>query len=347
MLANRRSSGTHVVTRSIAALLALAAANAAGGATAGKSAPGNPSTGAAQPWPIKPIRFIVPFPPASSTDAAARVVTQRLGEALAQQVVIDNRAGASGSIGCEMAARATPDGYTLVLGTASTHAVAVSVNPHLRYDPLRDFAPISLIGSAPYVLAVNPALAANSVQELVALAKAKPGQLSYASAGNASVAHLAGELFATMAGVKLNHIPYKSSALSVVDVMSGRIEMQFGSISPTLPHIRSGRLRALAVTGATRLNHLPEVPTIAQSGYRGYEVALWMGILAPAATPPAIVARLNREVTAVLRTAEISDALVAQGIDPGPNTPMAFATHIRNEIAKWRKVVTAAGITAE
>lgn len=333
--------------RSILALLTMVAANAVRGAPGEKSATGNAATSAAQQWPAKPIRFIVPFPPGSSTDAAARVVAQKLGEALAQQVVIDNRAGASGSIGCEMAARATPDGYTLVLGTASTHAVAVSVNPHLRYDPLKDFSPVSLIGSAPYVLAVNPALAANNVHELIALAKTRPGELSYASAGNASVAHLAGELFATMAGIKLNHIPYKSSALSVLDVMSGRIEMQFGSISPTLPHIRSGRLRALAVTGATRLNHLPEVPTIAQSGFRGYEVALWMGILAPAATSPAIVARLNREVTAVLRATEIIDALVAQGIEPGPSTPMAFATHIRTEITKWRKVVTAAGVQAE
>lgn len=333
--------------RSILALLAVVAANAVCGAPVDKSGAATPSTVTGQGWPTKPIRFIVPFPPGSSTDAAARVVGQKLGETLMQPVVIDNRAGASGSIGCEMAARAAPDGYTLVLGTASTHAVAVSVNSHLRYDPLKDFSPVSLIGSAPYVLAVNPAIAANSVQELVALAKARPGQLSYASAGNASVAHLAGELFATMAGVKLNHIPYKSSALSVIDVLSGRIELQFGSISPTLPHIRSGRLRALAVTGATRLTNLPDVPTVAQSGFPGYEVALWMGILAPAATSPAIVSRLNREVTAILRAADVKEALVAQGLEPSPSTPIAFTTHIRNEITKWRKVVNTAGVTAE
>ena len=333
--------------RSILALLAMVAANTVCGAPGENSGAATPSTSAGQGWPAKPIRFIVPFPPGSSTDAAARVVAHRLSEALVQQVVIDNRAGASGSIGCEIAARAAPDGYTLVLGTASTHAVAVSVNSHLRYDPLKDFSPISLIGSAPYVLAVHPAIAANSVQELIALAKTRPGQLSYASAGNASVAHLAGELFATMAGVKLNHVPYKSSALSVIDVLSGRIELQFGSISPTLPHIRSGRLRALAVTGATRLTNLPDVPTVAQSGFPGYEVTLWQGILAPAFTSPAIVARLNREVTAILRAADIKNALVAQGIEPDPSTPIAFTTHIRNEIAKWRKVVTTAGIHAE
>ncbi len=332
--------------RPILTLLVMVAANGVCAAQDEKSGAATAPASAGQGWPTKPIRFIVPFPSGSSTDAAARVVAQKLGEALTQQVVVDNRAGASGSIGCEMAARATPDGYTLVLGTASTHAVAASVNPNLRYDPLRDFSPISLIGSSPYVLAVHPAVAANSVQELIALAKTRPGQLSYGSAGNASLAHLAGELFATMAGVKLNHIPYKSSALSVIDVLSGRIELQFGSISPTLPHIRNGRLRALAVTGATRLANLPDVPTVAQSGLRGYEVTLWMGILAPAATSPAIVSRLNREVTAILRVANVKDALVAQGVEPTPSTPTAFATHIRDEIAKWRKVVKAAGVLA-
>ena len=295
-------------------------------------------------WPAKPIRFIVPFPPGSATDAAARLVAQKLGTALGQQVVIDNRAGASGNIGAETGARAAPDGYTLVLGTASTHAVAASVNPHLGYDPVKDFSPISLIGSSPYVVAVHPAVAANNIKEFIALAKGRPGQINYASAGNASLAHLAGELFATMADVKLNHIPYKSSALAVVDVLSGRIELQFGSISPTLPHIRSGRLRALAVTGAARLAALPEVPTVAESGLPGYEVSLWMGILVPAATPFVIVSRLNREVTVILSAADVKDTLVAQGLEPGASTTAAFAVRIRDELAKWRKVVKTAGV---
>ena len=321
------------------ALITAVAANAASGAT--------PAGAEAAGWPSKPLRFIVPFPAGSSTDSAARLLAPRLGAALGQQVIIDNRAGASGNIGVETAARAAPDGYTLVLGTASTHAVAASVNPRLGYDPVRDFSPVSLIVSSPYVLAVHPALAANNVRELIALAQARPGRINYTSAGNASLAHLAGELFATLAGVQLNHVPYKSSGLAVVDVLSGRVELQFGSIAPTLPHIRSGRLRALATTGAARLSALPEVPTVAESGLPGYEVALWMGILAPAATPGAIVAKLNREIAAMLGTADMKEALVAQGLEPGASTPAAFSARIRDEIAKWRKVVKTAGVHAD
>ncbi len=322
------------MTRLIAGLIIAAAAQAAGAAAAPD----------ARTWPAKSIRLIVLFSPGSATDTIARLIAQNLGATFGQQIVIDNRAGASGSIGAEMAARATPDGYTLVLGTTSTHAVAASVNSKLSYDPVKDFAPISLVGSSPYVVAVHPAVAAGSLKELIALAKSRPAQLSYASAGNASLAHLAGELFATMAGVKLNHVPYKSSALSVLDVLSGRIEMQFGSIAPTLPHIRAGRLRALAVTGATRLAAMPEVPTVAESGLRGYEVSLWMGILAPQGTPGTIVTLLNREILTILGTAAIRDALIAQGVEPRPSTPAAFAAYIRDEIAKYRKVVKTAGI---
>ncbi len=326
------------MTRLILTLLIFAAARAIGAA---------PFESGAAPWPAKSTRLIVPFSPGSATDTIARVVAQKLSEALGQPVVIDNRAGASGSIGAEIAARAAPDGYTLILGTTSTHAIAASINPNLSYDPVSDFSPISLIGSSPYVVAVHPALAANDLQELIALAKARPGQLSYGSAGNASLAHLAGELFSLMAGVKLIHVPYKSSALSVLDVLSGRIELQFGSIAPTLPHIRSGRLRALAVTGATRLAALPAVPTVIESGLRGYEVSLWMGILAPARTPAAIVSRLHRELVAILGMAGIKDALVAQGVEPRPSTPADFAAYIRAEIAKYRKVVKTAGIVVD
>jgi len=326
------------MTRLTLTLLMIVAARAVGAA---------PSESGAAPWPAKSTRLIVPFSPGSATDTIARVVAQKLSEALGQPAVIDNRAGASGSIGAEIAARAAPDGYTLILGTTSTHAIAASVNSKLSYDPVSDFSPISLVGSSPYVVAVHPALAANDLKELIALAKAKPGQLSYGSAGNASLAHLAGELFSLMAGVKLIHVPYKSSALSVLDVLSGRIELQFGSIAPTLPHIRSGRLRALAVTGATRLAALPAVPTVIEAGLRGYEVSLWMGILAPARTPAAIVSRLHRELVAILGTAGIKDALVAQGVEPRPSTPADFAAYIRAEIAKYRKVVKTAGIVAE
>ena len=298
-------------------------------------------------WPAKPIRLIVPFPPGSSTDSTARLIAPKLGAALGQPMVIDNRAGASGNIGIETGARAAPDGYTLVLGTASTHAVAAGVNAKLAYDPVKDFSPVSLITISPYVLVVHPAVAAGSVKELIALATRRPGEISYASAGNASLAHLAGEWFSSLAGIKLNHVPYKSSALAVLDLLSGRIDLQFGSIAPTLPHIRNGRLRALATTGARRVSVLPEVPTVIESGVRGYEVSLWFGILAPAAVPPAIVARLNREINALLALADMKEALIAQGLEPEGGTPEAFAARIRDEIAKWRKVVKAAGVHAE
>jgi len=301
-----------------------------------------PSSGAA--WPARPVRLIVPFPAGSATDTAARLVGQSLSTALAQQVVIDNRAGASGNIGVEVAAHAPADGYTLVLGTASTHALAPSLNPHLSYDPAKDFAPISLIGDAPYVLVAHPSVPAANVRDLIALGKAKPGSLNYASAGQASLAHLAGELFAAMAGVQLTHVPYKSSAQAVIDLAAGRIELQFGTIAPTLPYIRNRQLRALGVTGSERIANLPEVPTIAQAALPGYEASLWMGLLAPAGTPAAIIRRVNREVIKALGLGELRAAFVAQGIEPLASTPDVFAQRIRADAEKWRKLVTATGI---
>jgi len=301
----------------------------------------------AQSYPSKPVRLIVPFPPGSATDAAARVVATRLSDTFGQSVVIDNRSGASGNIGVELGARALPDGYTLSLGTTSTHAVGPGTNPRIGYDPIRDFAPIALMGSSPYVLAVHPSVNANNLRELIALAKTKPGELRYASAGNTSLAHLAGELFSTMAAVKLSHIPYKSSALSVVDLLAGRIEIQFGSISPALPHIRSNRLRALAVTGATRLGALPDTPTVSEAGLRGYEVTLWFGVLAPARTPTTVVTQLNRAIVSVLSANETKETLLAQGVQPGGGTPAAFAELIQRELEKWRGVAKTAGIEGE
>jgi tripartite-type tricarboxylate transporter receptor subunit TctC len=314
---------------------------AAGVAGAASAAATFDSTSA--PWPARPIRLIVPFPPGSSTDAAARLIAPKLGDTLGQQVVIDTRAGARGNIGVELGARAAADGYTLTLGTASTHAVAASVNTKPGYDPEKDFAPLSLITFSPYVLAAHPAVAATSLHELIALAKTRPGELSYASAGNASLAHLAGEWFSAKTGVRLNHVPYKSSALAAIDLLSGRINLQFGSIAPTLPHIRSGKLRALATTGVHRVSVLPEVPTVIESGVRGYEVTLWFGLLAPAATPATIVARLNRGINAILAPADMRQALIAQGLEPAGSTPAAFARRIREEIARWREVVKTTG----
>ena len=298
-------------------------------------------------WPDHPIHLIVPFPAGSSTDTIARIVGQILSPRLGQQIVIDNRPGASGDLGAEAVARAAPDGYTIGIATTSTHALAVSLNSHLAYDPIKDFSPISLIGDSPYVLAVYPGVPAKSVAELIALAKEKPRALNYASAGSASLAHLAGALFEKMAGVELTHVPYRSSAQSVLDLVEGRIEMQFGQLAPTLPFLKSGKMRALAVTGAQRVEALPDVPTIAESGLPGYAVSLWMAIVAPAGVPRPIVDRLNREINAVVGSPEGVKALRAQLFTPAADTPEALQALIRDEIAKWRDVTHAAGIKPE
>ena len=298
-------------------------------------------------WPDRPIRLIVPFPAGSSSDIISRILMQRLGARLGQQVVVENRVGASGNIGADAVAKAAPDGYTIGIATASTHAVAVSLSAGLPYDPIKDFAPVSLIGSAPYVLVVYPGLPVNTLADLVALAKAKPGALNYGSAGVASLAHLATALFATMAGINITHVPYKASAQSVTDMIAGRLEMQFATIAPSLPHIRAGQLRALAVSGTTRVSALPQVPTVAETGIAGYEAALWLALVMPAATRPAIVARLNREMTEILSSADARDALVAQGVEPEPGPPAALTERIRTDIEKWRGVMVKAGIRAE
>ena len=298
-------------------------------------------------WPERPIRLVVPFPAGSSTDIIARIIAQKLGHRVGQQIVIENRAGASGNIGADAVAKAAPDGYTIGIATASTHAVAASLSANLPYDPIRDFAPVSMIGSQPYVLVLYPGLPAHNLAELLALAKAKPGTLNYGSAGVASLAHLATALLASMAGVTLTHVPYKSSAQSVTDMMTGRLDMQFATIAPTLPNIQAGQLRALVTSGRTRVVALPEVPTVAKSGIAGYEAALWVSFVAPPATPAAIVARLNREVNEILSSAEGKEALVAQGMEAQPGPPDAVTERIQTDIEKWRAVVTKAGIRAE
>ncbi len=298
-------------------------------------------------WPARPIRMIVPFPAGSASDTVARLLGNSLSASLGKTIVIDDRAGASGNIGVGVAAHAAPDGYTLVLGTASTQTLAPSLNPHLDYDPLTDFAPISLVAEAPYVLVVAPTVPAMTTGELIALAKANPGGLNYGSAGPASLAHLAGELFASTGGVVLTHVPYKSSAQSVVDIVAGRIQLQFATIAPTLPYIRDGRLRALGVTSAGRVTTLPDIPTIAEAALPGYEASLWLGVLAPARTSPLIVERLNREIVAALAAPELKEALIAQGFEPAADTPAAFAARIRSDTEKWRRVIAAADIHEE
>jgi tripartite-type tricarboxylate transporter receptor subunit TctC len=318
--------------------MALAAMLAAGTAAA--------QTGDA-PWPDRPIRLIVPFPAGSSTDIISRILAQRLGARLGQQVVIDNRVGASGNIGADAVAKAAPDGHTLGIATASTHAVALSLSANLPYDPIKDFAPVVMIGAAPYVLVVYPGLPVNKVAELIALAKAKPAALNYGSAGVASLAHLATALFATMAGINITHVPYKASAQSVTDMITGRLEMQFATIAPSLPHIRASQLRPLATSGSKRVSALPAVPTVAETGLIGYEAALWLAVVMPAATRPTIVARINREMTEILNAADTKEVLAAQGVEAEPGPTEALSQRIRSDIEKWRTVVAKAGIRAD
>jgi tripartite-type tricarboxylate transporter receptor subunit TctC len=301
----------------------------------------------ASEWPQRPIRLIVPFPAGASTDIIARILAQKMGQQLGQQIVIENRAGASGNIGADAIAKAAADGYTIGLATASTHAVAASLNPNLPYDPIKDFAPVAMLGSQPYVLVLHPALPARNLAELIALARAKPETLNYCSAGVASLAHLATALFATMAGIDIVHVPYKSSAQSVTDMITGRLDMQFATIAPSLPNIQAGQLRALATSGKTRVAVLPEVPTVAEAGIAGYEAALWVAVVAPAATSTTIVARLNRVLNEILKSPEGTDALIAQGMTAEVGTPEAVTQRIRTDIVKWRDVAAKAGIRPE
>ena len=312
----------------------------------GLAMPGAAAQGDAN-WPDKPIRVVVPFPAGSLTDITMRILQQQIGSRLGQQLVIDNRSGASGNIGADALAKSPGDGYNFGLATNSTHAVATALNPRLPYDPIKDFALISLIGDSPYVLITSPSLPANSVQELIALAKAKPGALNYASAGPASLAHLAGALFAQMAGVKITEVPYRSSAQSVLDTSEGRIEMQFGTMAPVLPQVRAGKVKALAVTSLKRSDALPDVPTLAESGLPGYEATLWLAMVAPAATPPAIVARMGHELREVLAQADVIEAFKAQGIEALVSTPEELRARIERDIAKWRKLAQETGISMQ
>jgi tripartite-type tricarboxylate transporter receptor subunit TctC len=298
-------------------------------------------------WPTKPIRLIAPFPPASTSDVIGRVFGQKMSQRLGQPVIIDNRVGASGNIGADAIAKAAPDGYTIGIVTSSTHAVAVSLSGKLPYDPLKDFTPISMLANSPYVLVLYPGVPAKDIKELVALAKSKPGTLNYGSAGPASLAHLAGALFATLSDIQLTHVPYKSSAQSAVDLISGRLEMQFATIAPTLANIRANQLRALAVTGRKRSDALPDLPTMDEAGVKGYEATLWFALVGPAGLPPAIAAKLNRETLDILNSAEMKEALAQQGLVPDSSTPDALAAQIRGDIVKWRDVIARAGIKPE
>ena len=296
----------------------------------------------AQNYPTKPIRMIVPFAPGGGTDILARVIGQKLGESMGQQVVVDNRAGAGGNLGAELAANANPDGHTILMVSAS-YAVNASLYK-LAFDPVKDLVAVTQVASVPFVLVAHPSLPANSVKELIALAQAKPGHLNYASSGNGSSPHLAGELFTMMTGTKMVHIPYKGGAPALAEVIGGQVQLLFSTVIQGLPQLKAGKLKAIAVGSPRRSSALPDVPTIAESGVPGYDVTNWFGVLAPGPTPKPIVARLNKEIVQHLRSADLKARLAAEGADPVGSTPAEFEQVIRRDIDKYVRIVKAAGV---
>jgi tripartite-type tricarboxylate transporter receptor subunit TctC len=300
----------------------------------------------AQAYPTKPVRIISPFAPGGGNDALCRIVAPRLSENLKQPVYIENRAGANGVIGTEIAARSAPDGYTIVL-IPSGHAVNASLRKKLPFDSIRDFTPLTLAGSSPLVLAVHPSLPVKSVKGLIALAKAQPGQLTYVSAGVGSSGHLGGALFESLTRTKMLHIPYKGMALAITDLISGQVTMTFGTSLSVVPHARSGRLRALATTGAQRSPALPDLPTVAEAGVAGYEASLWYGFVGPARIPAPDVQRLHGALVAALTLPDVRDKLASQGVDPRTNTPEEFSRLLVSDLERWAKVVQRAGIQPE
>jgi tripartite-type tricarboxylate transporter receptor subunit TctC len=306
-----------------------------------------PAVPFSQDWPNKPIRFIVPFPPGGGTDIFSRTIANRLGEALHTQVVVDNKPGAGGNIGLDAAAKSAPDGYTLVMGQTSNLAINPSLYAKVAFDPIKDFTPISLITSAPLVLVVAPGAPWNSLADVVAAAKARPGQLSFASPGNGTVGHLAGEMLSRAAGIKLVHVPYKGAAPAMTDLMGRQVDMYFASLGAGVAQVKGGKLRALAVTTAERSPALPGVPTIAESGYRNFDASTWYGVLAPAGTPAAIVARLNAQITRILQLPEVRERLASDGGEILGGTPERFASFLKTEHAKWLQIVKDSGARIE
>jgi tripartite-type tricarboxylate transporter receptor subunit TctC len=302
---------------------------------------------AQQNYPSRPIRLIVPYPTGGPTDLIARAVNERLGERLGQQVVVDNRGGAATLIGTETAARAPADGYTLLVATITTLAVNPSLKLKLPYDPERDFAPISMLGVQPYLLATHPSLPATTISQLVAHAKANPGKLNFASAGVGTGAHLAGEMFQHMAGIDIVHVPYKGTGPAIVDLIGGQVALLMGGISALRPQALSGKLRVLGITSAKRSPAVPDVPTIAESGITGYQTTSWNSMVAPRGVPQAIINRLNKEVVAVLSQPEVRDRLRAQGTDTDPGTPAQLAAHIKSERARFEKLIKTIGLPRE
>jgi tripartite-type tricarboxylate transporter receptor subunit TctC len=306
-----------------------------------------PAIATAQNYPAKPLRFIVPFPPGGGNDTIARLVAQKLSASLGQQVLVDNRPGAGGTIGAEAAARSPGDGYTIFLAGVGTHGINPNLRKKLPYDALKDFEAVSLIASAPLLVVIHPSLPAKSVKELIAIAKARPGQINYASNGAGGSSHLAVELFDMMAGVKLTHIPYKGMVPAFTDLLSGEVQVMFSSAVAMLPQVKAGRLRAIAMTGSKRSAAIPNIPTVAESGVPGYETGSWYGITVPAGTPKPIVERLSRETQTIVKSKDITSKLNEEAVIPIGSTPEAFDKHIRNELARWAKVIKAAKVELE
>ena len=299
------------------------------------------------PYPTRPVRFIVPFAPGGSTDTLARTLAQRLTDALGQQVVVDNRSGGNGNIGTEIVARAVPDGHTIVLGYIANLGIGPSLYAKLPFDPVKDFAPVTLLAVAPNILVAHPSLPVKNVRELVAYAKANPQKVNYASAAVASLGHLAGELLNSSAGIRMQHVPYKGSGQAVIDLLAGQVQIMFSGMSSVMPHIKAGKLRPLAVTGAQRSPATPEVPTIAEAGYPGFEASAWYSVMAPAGTSKTVVMRLNGEILRALKIPEVKERLENVGFELVGSSPDECGAYIRNEIVKWAKVVKASGIKAE
>jgi tripartite-type tricarboxylate transporter receptor subunit TctC len=300
-------------------------------------------TAFAQAYPVKPVRMVVPFPAGGATDIVGRLVAQKLSEAWGQQVIVDNRGGAGGTIGSDVAAKAPPDGYTILVATSSTHAIAPSLYSKLAYDPVRDFVPVTLLASATILLAVHPSVPAKNVRELIALGKRQPRALSFASSGNGGISHLIGEQFKSMGGIEMLHVPYKGDTPALVDLVGGQVSLMFGTAVSFLPYVKSGRLNALAVTNPKRSQIVPDVPTVAESGLPGFEALQWFGIFAPAGTSKDIVTRLNGEIVKTLRLPDVRERLSSLGADVVGNTPEQFAAFQKADTAKWAKIVKQSG----
>ena len=305
------------------------------------------SAAQAQTYPNKPIRLVVGFAPGGNTDTVARVVGQKLGERVGQQVIIENKAGAGGTIGTADVARAAPDGYTLTMGTTTTHAIAVAAYAKLPYDPVADFEPIALVANAPYLLVVNSSLPAKDLKEFIALVKSQPGKLNYGSAGQATTTHLVMATLATRAGLDMVHVPFKGNAPATTAVLANQVEILFGALPPLLPHVGSGRLRALAISSAKRSPSLPAVPTVAEAGFPDFDISLWLGFFAPKGTSPAIIKRLETELLQIAQSPEMKDLLEKQGLEPYANGAAALGKLVKSEITTYQSVFKAANIKME